>query len=555
VKSTPSSTPSKPSTASAIATTRAERARRGLRRTPALRLWRLLWRSPISRIIFLANLLGLAVLALGVLVLSQLRAGLMEAKLDGLESQGELIANVLAEAATIGEPAPGMDRNAARLVLSRMRVPPDTRVRLFDRDGRLVADSYLLIDQVTERKLPDIGPALSVADAIDRLVQQARAVVRGEPVAPPLTLTEELTRAGAGEVVKAERRSDAGARVASVSVPIQRVKAVLGVLTLESSEVDQILRAERLAQLPFIGVALLVTLLSSAVLAVLIARPLRRLATAAHRVRLGATLRLEAPELAARSDEIGDLAKALESMTDALADRIESNERFAADVAHELKNPLNSIRSAAETMPVVQDEAKRRKLLGVITQDVKRLDRLITDISNAARLEAQLARSTPERVDLTRLLAELAETYNLTTPDSAPRVVFTSDGADVAIVRGRETPLGQVFRNLVDNALTFSPPGGDVHISLTRAHGRVTALVDDDGPGVPPDKVEKIFDRFYTDRPHGAAFGRNSGLGLSIAKAIVEAHRGRIWADNRCDPETGRRLGARFGVELPEARI
>lgn len=518
-----------------------------------LRLWRLLWRSPISRIIFLANLLGLAVLALGVLVLSQLRAGLMEAKLDSLESQGKLIANVLAEAATAGEPAPVMDRDAARVVLSRMRVPSDTRVRLFDRDGRLVADSYLLLDQVTERRLPDIGPALSFADSLDRMVQQARAVVRGEPVAPPLTLGEELTRAGGGEVVKAERRSDAGARVASVSVPIQRVKAVLGVLTLESSEVDQILRAERLAQLPFIGVALLVTLLSSAVLAILIARPLRRLATAAHRVRLGATLRLEARELAARSDEIGDLAKALESMTDALADRIESNERFAADVAHELKNPLNSIRSAAETMPVVQDDAQRRRLLGVISQDVKRLDRLITDISNAARLEAQLARSAPERVDLARLLMELAETYNLTTPDAAPRVLFTGDSAESAIVSGGETPLGQVFRNLVDNALTFSPHGGEVRISVARAHGRVTALVDDDGPGIPPDKLEKIFERFYTDRPQGTAFGRNSGLGLSIARAIVEAHRGRIWADNRHDPDTGRCLGARFGVELPEA--
>jgi two-component system sensor histidine kinase ChvG len=298
--------------------------------------------------------------------------------------------------------------------------------------------------------------------------------------------------------------------------------------------------------------------LFSALLALVIAKPLRALAYAADEVVRSNATRLFLPEENRRKDEIGDLAQALERMTGSLADRIDANERFAADVSHELKNPLTSIRSAVETAGAVKDEGSRQKLLNIIAADVQRLDRLITDITRSSRLEAEVARGGGDLIDVGKLLVEIAETYEATGKPDEPHVQFEGPPPPGATVRGHEGPLGQVFRNLIDNAKSFSPPSGAVKISLTlllRRDGRwLQARIEDQGPGIPQNNLDVIFKRFYTDRPKGAAFGRNSGLGLSIARQIVEAHRGRIWAENIGDNSTGGPKGARLIVELPTAR-
>jgi two-component system sensor histidine kinase ChvG len=344
-----------------------------------------------------------------------------------------------------------------------------------------------------------------------------------------------------------------GERVVSVSIPIRRVRAVLGVLTLEAGDYNEVLARQRRALLPFIFVAVGVSLLSSVLLAQLVARPINRLAAAADRVRLSGARAISLPRLAKRDDEIGDLTRALEAMTSALSERMDAIEAFAADVAHEIRNPLTSIRSAVETLDLVRDEAPRARLLGILKQDVGRLDRLITDISNASRLDAELSRDAPRPVELDRQLGELAAFYaDIRRETEAPvRYEPATDGP--VIVIGREGPLGQVFRNLLDNARSFSPPDRDVVLSLRREAGAAVVRVEDSGPGMPPDNLETVFQRFYTSRPRGTAFGGNSGLGLSIARQIVDAHGGRIWAENRTD-EHGRVLGARFQVALPEVK-
>jgi two-component system sensor histidine kinase ChvG len=340
--------------------------------------------------------------------------------------------------------------------------------------------------------------------------------------------------------------------VVSVSIPIQHVQAVLGVLTLEASDVDEIIAAERRALVPFILIAVGVTLVSSLLLNNLIAQPVRRLARAADRVRLSRARAISLPDLAKRDDELGDLTRSLEDMTHSLSERMDAIESFAADVAHEIKNPLTSLRSAVETLDLVKDDRARSRLLGILKNDVQRLDRLVTDISNASRLDAELSRDDPKAVDLSRLMADIIHLYQATAKPGEVQVSYAApQGLEPVMVSGREGPLGQVFRNLIDNARSFSPAGGEVRVKLEHSRGQAVATVDDDGPGIPADNLETIFERFYTSRPKGTAFGANSGLGLSIARQIVSAHRGTIRAENRRHSD-GKIAGARFVVTLPE---
>ena len=339
----------------------------------------------------------------------------------------------------------------------------------------------------------------------------------------------------------------------SVSIPIQHVQQVLGVLTLEANDVDAIIARERKALIPFILIAIAVTLSSSLLMTRLIAQPVRRLARAADRVRLAGARAISLPDLARRDDELGDLTRSLEAMTQALSERMDAIESFAADVAHEIKNPLTSLRSAVETLDLVTDPVARDRLLGILKNDVQRLDRLVTDISNASRLDAELSRDAPRTVDLERLIADIVNLYQATAKPGDVGVVFHPPGSiDAVTVLGREGSLGQVFRNLIDNARSFSPAGGEVVVALQQAAGRVIATVSDSGPGIPPENLETVFERFYTSRPKGAAFGGNSGLGLSIARQIVEAHGGTLKAQNRV--VDGKVIGAIFLLILPEAK-
>lgn len=409
-----SSTPSKPFMAWATATTRRESRRSENRR-------RDLWTSRIARLIFAWNIVGFAVLTVGALLLSELREQVIQAKIDALITEGELVANVLADTATVGEPLPELQEDHAVQVLSRLALPATTRLRLFSTDGRVVANSNVLADRIIERSLPESRGKTQDAEAGE---DSDLLATRLTPFRPERTLAQEHAIAQNGDRASGQRINDTGERVVSVSLPVQHVQAVLGVLTLESADVDEILAAERRSMLPFIVAAGAISLLFSALLALVVAKPLRALANAADQVRESGGTRLVLPSESRRKDEIGDLAQALERMTGALADRIDANERFAGDVSHEIKNPLTSIRSAVETAKNVADPVAREKLLGIIQADVVRMDRLITDITRSSRLEAETARGAQEPVDLGRLLEEICETYSAASSETDPKVVF-----------------------------------------------------------------------------------------------------------------------------------
>ena len=505
--------------------------------------------SNLGRLIVVLNLVALAVLVSGALVLNELRPRLVKARIEQLVTQGELIANVVEIAATSGDPSPALDEERARDVLLELFISRNQRARLFAPDGRVIADTDNLSARVDVRPLP---PARRSGEPPPRETSRR---AEHESEARVALITEIGRVVDTGAVVADTRVSPDGGRLVSVSLPIQHVRAVLGVLTVEAGDVDAIIAAERRALLPFILIAVTVHLVSALLMNELIARPITRLARAADSVRVGRARAIALPDLSSRNDEVGDLTQSLEGMTDALSSRLDAIERFAADVAHELRNPLTSLRSAVETLALVPEGPGRERLLGILKNDVGRLDRLITDIANASRLDAELSREAPRMIDLSQLLGEIVSLYGHTIrTGEAPVVLRIQSGEPALVVLGREGPLGQVFRNLIDNARSFSPPGGEVRVELGREPNLREAriVVDDDGPGLPADNLETVFQRFYTSRPKGAAFGGNSGLGLSIARQIVEAHRGRVWAENRVDA-SGAVIGARFQVALPEA--
>jgi two-component system sensor histidine kinase ChvG len=345
--------------------------------------------------------------------------------------------------------------------------------------------------------------------------------------------------------------------IVSVAVPVQRFRAVAGALMLstQGADIDNMVTAERLAIFKVFLIAAGVMVVLSFLLAGTIAGPMRRLAHGAQAVRRRIRARVEIPDYTKRRDEIGHLSQSLREMTGALYTRIEAIESFAADVAHELKNPLTSLRSAVETLPLAKSDQSRGRLLEVIHHDVRRLDRLITDISDASRLDAEMQRQDAVLVDLKRLLSMVTSVANDVPHGNCVSVslTFEAESHNQFRVLGNDSRLGQVFNNLIDNARSFSPEGGTVRATCRQLKSEVEIIVDDDGPGVRPDAIEKIFERFYTDRPH-QGFGQNSGLGLSISKQIVEAHGGRLWVENRTSSrasETGEVVGARFIVRLP----
>lgn len=536
--------------ASDTATAKPERGGKPRRRKPSRFRW--LPGSRLGRLIVVLNVLGLAVLIAGALVLNEFRRGLVEARKDSLTTQGELMATIIDRAATVGEPQPMMDATSAGELLQMLANPKTQRARLFDAQGRVVADSEWVTDRVEWKVLPP-ARARENAGGLNLDLTMRRSPPR-RPESEDKGLKAEVAYALRGGHWAGMRRGEDNERVVSVSIPIQHVQAVLGVLTLEANDVDAIIARERLALIPFILIAIGVTLASSWLLTRLIAQPVLRLARAADRVRLAGARAISLPDLAHREDELGDLTRSLEAMTDSLSERMDAIESFAADVAHEIKNPLTSLRSALETLDLVSDPVARERLLGILKNDVKRLDRLVTDISNASRLDAELSRDQPKAIDLERLVSDIVALYHATAkPGDVTVRFYPPGGLEKVTVSGREGPLGQVFRNLIDNARSFSPPGGEVAVAVQRAMGRVIATVADSGPGIPPENLETVFERFYTSRPKGAAFGGNSGLGLSIARQIVEAHGGTLQAKNRMTDD-GSVAGALFLIILPEAR-
>jgi two-component system sensor histidine kinase ChvG len=496
------------------------------------------------------NLVGLAILVGGALLLNELRQGLVNARIESLRNEGQLIVNVIDKLATRGDPEPVLEADAASDFVEALPTTKADRIRLFDTDGHPIADSYVATDRVEATPLP---PAVNPNDHSFHIPFLEKPTQPHADAVAEKALQQELQRALAGETVAEVRPGENGGRVVSVSIPIEHVREVVGVLTLDANDIDQIIAAERMALLPFIVIAVMVTLISSFALTQLIAQPVRRLSAAADSVRLNRSRAIALPDIADRKDELGDLARSLEDMTHTLSDRLEAIEQFAADVAHEIRNPLTSIRSAVETLELVKEGPGRDRLLDILKQDVGRLDRLITDISNASRLDAELSREQSKPAPLLKLLREIVGVYDTVRRDGDVSVRLIADEATAPTVRGQEGALGQVFRNLIDNARSFSPAGGEVRVTLSRDRANATVLVDDDGPGMPPENLETVFERFYTSRPPGAAFGGNSGLGLSIARQIVAAHGGLIRAENRANA-AGEVVGARFIVQIPLQR-
>jgi two-component system sensor histidine kinase ChvG len=576
------------------------------RRRKRLRLLvraRALWRglvlrasSSLARRIVVLNLAGLVALLVGFLYLNQFRQGLIEARVQSLLTQGEIIAGAIAASATVetdtitmdpdrllqmqaGETSGPGDEGPSPLefsinpervgpLLRRLVSPTRTRAQVFDRDGSLLLDSRSLYGRgdILRLDLPPV-PKKQNPSLIERGWNALRNVFKRkkapllEEIGPTngrsLTEVQRALAGGRYSVVRANAR---GETIVSVAVPIQRFRAVRGALLLstQGGDIDAIIASERFALLQIFLVAAFVMIVLSLLLAGTIVNPVRRLAEAAERVRRGVKVRQEIPDFTARSDEIGHLSGALRDMTRTLYNRIEAIERFAADVAHELKNPLTSLRSAVETLPLARTDDSRARLLAIIQHDVRRLDRLISDISDASRVDAEMARADAEPVDVAKLLDAVVAVASERRREHDPRIALTREphprGRDAFFVLGHDSRLAQVVNNLIDNARSFSPPDAVVNVILRRNRSSVEIVVEDQGPGIPPHALDLVFERFYTDRPE-QGFGQNSGLGLSISRQIVEAHRGRIWAENRLGPpdQDGepKRLGARFIVSLP----
>jgi two-component system sensor histidine kinase ChvG len=546
-----------------------------------------------SRIV-MVNLLGLVILVAGILYFNQFREGLIDARVQSLTTQAHIIAAAIAGSATVDTGSIVIDPDAlddtpdaaaadsqlsgldfpinpetAGPILKRLLTNTTVRARIVDPDGNLVVDSRFLYARgdIVQSELPPLDSGDSFAARWwDRLYSGLFA--SDYPLHVDYGLDNgkdfpEVRAALNGASVSLVRLNESRQIMVLVSVPVQRFKAVLGALVLSTAggEIDGVLSAERRVVLSTFGFVALVAVLLSVLLAGTIAEPIRRLAAAAERVQRGITKRVAIPDFTGRRDEIGHLSGAIRDMTNALYDRIDAIEAFAADVSHELKNPLTSLRSAVETLAFVKTDEQRQRLIDVVKHDVRRLDRLITDISDASRLDAELARAEYGPVDIAKLLRAIVALANETRKDDQAaidldidRLPPDSDPLRAFVVAGHDSRLGQVARNLIDNARSFTAAGTRIALKVRRAGGHVEFRVDDRGPGIPPDNLGRIFERFYTDRPQ-ASFGSNSGLGLSISKQIVEAHKGRIWAENRYGrPDaTGLRplLGARFTVRIP----
>jgi two-component system sensor histidine kinase ChvG len=551
-----------------------------------------------SRILII-NLFGLVILVLGILFFSESRKSLIDARVQSLMTQAQIMAAAVGSAvatdsdqliidperlieqqlnpAAAGAANQGrtdflIDPDRAGPVLRRLVQNTDIRAHLFDKDGAMIVDSRYFYGrgEVLRINLPPLQGKVDqpLIDQFWTMLNEWFFAIgyneQKEYAANNGTDFEEIRAALNGASVSVVRVNKKKEIIVAVAVPVQRFRAVQGalVLTTPGGEIDAVLREDLRIILFIFMFTALVTIMLSLLMAGHIAEPIRRLSSAAAAVSRGNTKRLEIPDFSTRRDEIGHLSGSLRDMTKSLYDRIEAIEAFAADVAHELKNPLTSLRSAVETIEYARTPEQRERLVAIVKDDVKRLDRLISDISDASRLDAELARGESGPINVLELLQTFVELANETRREGQPGVKLKIEPLPAGMseksayrVLGHDNRLGQVARNLIANAMSFSSPDGLVTVTLRRTPKQVQFLVEDEGPGIPPANLERIFERFYTDRPENA-FGKNSGLGLSISRQIVEAHNGTITASNRTsEPSTpgGQPaiVGARFTVRLP----
>jgi two-component system sensor histidine kinase ChvG len=523
--------------------------------------------SPLTWRILAVNMVAPVLLVGGLFYLDRYKNELIDAELESLRIRAEMVAASLGEAAVIdsGFALAELSPQMARQMVRRLAPPARVRARLFSQQGDELADSRLLLSasmmiQVEDLPDPDRSWFATTFRRIYDFVTDSHLVDDHLPIyrersRPRASDYSEVTQALAGEPAWAIR-TRGHQLLLSTAVPVQRYKQVLGAVMVSSSgdDIAKSLFKVRLTIFQAFAFALVITITLSLYLAGTIARPIRRLAAAAERVRRGHGRHPSIPDLTRRRDEIGELSGALRDMTEALWQRMDAIEAFAADVSHEIKNPLTSLRSAVETVSRVTDPAQHRKLMAIIQDDVGRLDRLISDISDASRIDAELSRAETGSVSMLGMLQALAEVYGDTGAAESVSIAIEAAPGDSLEVQGIESRLVQILRNLISNALSFSPPNGRLTLKAGREGRWVVIRVEDQGPGIPENKLEAIFDRFYSERPAAEKFGTHSGLGLSISKQIAEAHGGSLRASNRIGPD-GAPEGASFMLRLPAAGI
>lgn len=548
----------------------------------------------LLRRILATNLIGLGIIIGGIHYMGQYHAWLIDAKRESLKIQGEIIATAIAANATVetdrvvvdadklAEAQRPLFNDFASLELSirpervtpilrRLIQPTQTRARIYGRDGTLIVDTARLLSR---GQISRGDPVVSHEDDKPKTKNfwtrlKAWLIDKELPVYKEIgsakgTAYREVQKAMDGETTAMLLLNDRGEQMVSLAVPIQRMKAVQGVLLLSTrpGDIDRVLAEERSVIWTLAAVAALATFVTSLLLSRTVVDPMRRLSAAAEHVSRNITARHELPEYKDRRDEVGQIASAFSDMTAALYRRIEASENFAADVAHELKNPLTAARSTAEALAYAKNDQQRAELVGQIQGELQRLNRLITDVSATSRLDAELARQEMQPVNVTVVLENVvnifreilqANTRSVSLVIEHPRL----DADQAFMVYGNDSRLGQVVTNLIDNAISFSPEAGIVIVRARHEGRTVEVTVEDEGPGIPADRLEIIFDRFYTDRPATESLrGKNSGLGLSISREIMRSHGGHIFAENRSgEDRSGNPVtGSRFTIQLPAHR-
>ncbi len=537
--------------------------------------------SGLTLRILAVNIIAIMILGLGILYLGQYTDSLIEGELASLRSEAQLFSGAISEGAVRPvfqiSPIPFADPQEieaikpelARRMVRRLGEIGKSRIRLYAIDGSVLADSHQLSSGAEGVEMQNLLPVVprvtfdslftqSATRFLDLIPMKTQLMPFPEKMVSNIYTFPDTQSALSGNVQASAWKDKNGRIVLTVAAPIQKVNQVMGVVLLlrDGAELEKAIAEVRVDVFRVFLGALGITVMLSIYLSGLISRPLQRLAFAAEAVRQGKGRYIEIPDMSHRNDEIGELSLALRDMTYALFTRMDTIERFAADVAHEIKNPLTSLRSAVETVSRVKDEASRQKLMAIIQHDVQRLDRLISDISSASRLDAELSREEMSKVDIAALMYRLRDAYK----QPLKRGSDHHDGDDTKIVldlpeesglyvKGSTDRLSQVFGNLLSNALSFSPENGRVTVRVLVQNDTIMVQVDDEGTGIPENKLQTVFERFYTERPQHESYGEHSGLGLSISKQIVDAHGGQIWAENLRGTD-GSIKGARFNVVL-----
>ncbi len=522
----------------------------------------LYWSGPERRIsgltlrIIGVNAAALLMLAVGVIYLGQYQKSLIEARLETFRTEVTLVASALSDRMD-GTPGSARDR-----VVKRLSQAMNESIYVFDETGRMVANSDKITAQAEMTGIFEMEPRKKTYHSVLILKKMADFVLQFVPdrqVLPPYPAPDSQNAADYPDASDAMKGlismsawEDKGNPIfLTTAAPVYTNGKITGavMLTRQGNDIEEDINAVWVNILKIFSSTLVITILLSIYLSGTIAAPLRRLAQAAEDLRRGKPRGVEIPDFSERNDEIGELSIVMREMTQALWDRMDMTERFAADVAHELKNPLTSLKSAMETLHVVKADKDRKKLLEIIAHDIERMDRLISDISNASRLDAELSRAILQRIDIRAVLRNLIE-FSGRGRDA--KIILNDTSEEESFAWGLEGRLEQVFENLISNALSFSPQGGKIHLTIVPGRKRIIVTVEDEGPGIPENRLETIFERFYTERPQHEGYGEHSGLGLSICKQIVSALGGQIFAENIRDAQQNIK-GARFTVILGRA--